>query len=225
MRFPSPGRVGLSIATMNYPQTLSGDGGLELPEFDSPPRDPGALLVTWFSRAEQLGAREHLAVALATADADGRPSNRMVLLKRVDAAGVTFTTTATSRKGRELAGQPWGAMTAYWRETIQQVRLAGPARRLSEEESDALFAARPIPSQASAIASHQGEPLDDPAALVERASALAASPEVLPRPEYWYGYRLEPEVVEFWHGTVHRLHRRLLYERNGDAWTHRRLQP
>lgn len=213
------------MGAMSHAHPFGGSTPLELPEFDAPPADPGHLMVTWFGRAEQLGAREHLAVSLGTVDAEGSPSNRMVLLKRVDAAGVTFTTTSTSRKGRDLAVNPRGAMSAYWRETQQQLRLEGTLRRLSEEESDALFAVRPIPSQAAAIASRQSEPLAEPDDLLARAAELAASAIPLPRPATWYGYRLEPDMIEFWHGGVHRLHRRLLYEFDGGRWTHRRLQP
>lgn len=210
---------------MSYPETLSGVIELALPEFDSPPAEPGALLLEWFTRAEQLGVREHLVVALATTDPAGSPSNRMVLLKHVDADGVVFTTTSTSRKGRELEANPRAAMSGYWRETLQQVRLEGMLRRLGEAESDALFASRAIASQASAIASRQSEPLDDPADLVARAAALASSAEPLPRPAAWYGYRLDPDVIEFWHGTVHRLHRRLRYDLIDGSWHHQRLNP
>jgi pyridoxamine-phosphate oxidase len=212
---------------MSIPPPPSGEFDLALPEFDAPPADPGALMLEWYTRAERLGIPDHLVVALATSDATGAPSNRMVLLKHVDAGGVVFTTTSTSRKGRELEANPRAATTAYWRETQQQIRLEGTMLRLSEAESDARFARRPIMSQASAIASHQGEPLDDPAALVERAAALAASAVPLPRPAAWFAYRLEPDVIEFWHGTAHRLHRRLRYERVGEggAWRHQRLNP
>ncbi|MCW4386378.1 pyridoxamine 5'-phosphate oxidase [Salinibacterium sp. SYSU T00001] len=209
----------------DVPAPAPGEPDLTLPEFDLPPLDPGPLLLEWFERAERLGIPEYLAAALATTDASGSPSNRMVLLKRVDAGGVTFTTTSTSRKGRELAARPRGAMSIYWRETQQQLRLEGAVRRLSVEESDALFAVRPIASQASAIASRQSEPLDDPTDLVVRAAELAASATPLPRPEGWFGYRLEPDVIEFWHGTAHRLHRRLRYARSDDGWSHERLQP
>lgn len=210
---------------MKYPQTLTGTTRLELPEFDAPPADPIDLMLAWFETAERLGVVESRSVALATADGAGIPSNRMVLLKVLDRSGLVFTTSDGSRKGRDLAVNPVGAMSAYWRETRQQVRISGRIGRLSDAESDALFAVRPIPSQAAAIVSRQSEPLDDPAKLRADADTLAESTTPLPRPAGWHGYRLVPDSVEFWHGTVDRMHRRLLYERAGDGWTHHRLNP
>jgi len=205
-------------------ETLSGDAELDLPEFDAPPPDPLELLERWLESARAQGAREPQALSLATADAEGRPSVRVVLLKQVGSS-LLFTTDSRSRKGRELAARPWAAGTLYWRETLQQVTLEGPVRRLSEAESGALFAARPRAAQAASIASDQGEPLDDPERLQTRAAELAAGDAPLSRPPHWSGYELVPEQIEFWHGDADRLHRRLLYERSGEGWTPRRLNP
>lgn len=143
-------------------ETLSGDPTLELPEFDSPPEDSLSLLGRWLQEADARGVREPQAQALATADTEGRPSSRILLLKQATPA-LVFSGSYESRKGRDLAANPRAAGTLYWRETLQQVTVEGPVRKLSEEESDALFAERPQAAQASAVASRQGEPLGDAA--------------------------------------------------------------
>lgn len=203
-------------------ETLSGDPTLELPEFDDPPAEPLALLERWLAAAEERGVREPRALALATADAEGRPSSRILLLKQVSPA-LVFSGSYESRKGRELAANPRAAGTLYWRETLQQVTVEGPVRKLSEDESDAIFGERPAEAQATTVASHQGEPLADPAAL--RQAADTAAKEPLYRPARWGGWRLDPDLVEFWHGSPDRLHRRLLYIRGDEGWDHRRVQP
>ena len=203
-------------------ETLSGDSSLELPEFDRPPAEPLGLLERWLRDADERGVREPRALALATADAEGRPSSRVLLLKQV-APALVFSGSYESRKGRELAANPRAAGTLYWRETLQQVTVEGPVRRLSEEESDAIFGERPADAQATTVASRQGEPLEDPAALRQAADSAAGEP--LRRPERWGGWRLDPDLVEFWHGSPDRLHRRLLYIKGESGWEHRRLQP
>ena len=205
-------------------ETLSGDPGLELPEFEAPPEEPLPLFERWLREADERRVREPRALALATAEATGRPSNRIVLLKRVSPA-IVFAFSARSRKGRELAANPRAAGTLYWRETLQQIVFEGPVERLSAKESDRLFAERPAAGQASAVVSSQGETLDDPARLGREASALAQEGGGPRRPEDWSGYRLDPDLVEFWHGSPDRLHRRLLYVKRDGGWSHRRLQP
>jgi dihydrophenazinedicarboxylate synthase len=205
-------------------ETLSGDPTLELPEFDAPPDDPLPLLERWLRDADERGVREPRALALATADAAGRPSSRILLLKQATPF-LVFAGSYESRKGRDLAENPRAAGTLYWRETLQQVTVEGPVRKLSEEESDALFAERPQGARATAAASRQGETLDDPARLRESAETLAADSEPPSRPAHWGGWRLDPDLVEFWHGSPSRLHRRLLYVKSDGAWQHRRLQP
>jgi pyridoxamine-phosphate oxidase len=205
-------------------ETLSGDATLELPEFEAPPEDPLPLLERWLEQADEGGIREPRALALATADGEGQPSSRIVLLKQASPA-LVFAGSYESRKGRELATNPRAAGTLYWRETLQQVTVEGPVRKLSEAESDALFAERPPTGQATTVASEQGELLDDPARLREAADALTENDEPLRRPPRWGGWRLDPDLVEFWHGSSDRLHRRLLYVKHGGAWSHQRLQP
>lgn len=205
-------------------ETLSGDPGLQLPEFEAPPADPLPLLERWLQSADGRGVREPRALALATADGGGRPSSRIVLLKQASPA-LVFAGSYESRKGRELAANPRAAGTLYWRETLQQVTVEGPVRKLGEAESDALFAERPPAGQATTVASSQGEPLDDPARLREAADSLTEGAEPLRRPPRWGGWRLDPDLVEFWHGSPDRLHRRLLYVKTEGGWRHERLQP
>lgn len=205
-------------------ETLSGDPTLKLPEFDAPPDEPLPLLESWLQAAQARGVREPRALALATADAAGRPSNRIVLLKGASPS-IVFAFSANSRKGRDLAANPRAAGTLYWRETLQQVVIEGPVERMSATESDELFAERPPSGQATTVASHQGEELDDPARLRREADALMQSDESLSRPEDWGGYRLDPDLIEFWHGSPDRLHRRLLYMKTDGRWVHRRVQP
>jgi dihydrophenazinedicarboxylate synthase len=205
-------------------ETLSGDASLELPEFDSPPADPLPLLERWLAAADERGVREPRALALATADGEARPSTRIVLLKQI-APAVVFAFGSTSRKGRDLAANPRAAGTLYWRETLQQIVFEGPVERLSEAESDALFAERPPAGRAATAASRQGKALADHEALRAKAAGLVRDEGTVRRPEDWSGYRLDPDVVEFWHGSTDRLHRRLFYVKQGKAWTHQRLQP
>jgi len=205
-------------------ETLSGEIELRLPEFDDPPADPLWLLRHWLEIADRHGVKEARALALATVGEGGKPSSRTVLLRGVDPVPV-FTSDRESRKGRQLAARPWAAGTLYWRETTQQVTLEGMVEAMSEAESDALFAERTRVAQAATIASDQSEDLGDEEALRARAQELIETGDPLVRPEGWLGYRLVPERIEFWHGSADRLHRRLLYERVGEGWQHRRLQP
>ncbi len=138
-------------------ETLSGDPTLELPEFDAPPADPLPLLESWLRTADEKGVREPRALALATADAEGRPSVRTLLLKQLSPT-LVFAGSYESHKGRDLAANPRAAGTLYWRETLQQITIEGPVEKLSEEESDALFAERPPAGQATTVASDQGRP-------------------------------------------------------------------
>ncbi|HEU5251861.1 MAG TPA: pyridoxal 5'-phosphate synthase [Solirubrobacterales bacterium] len=203
-------------------ETLSGDPTLELPEFEGPPPDPLPLLERWLRDADARGVREPRALALATADGEGRPSTRILLLKQL-VPTLVFAGSYDSRKGRDLAANPRAAGTLYWRETLQQITIEGPVERLSEAESDALFAERPPAGRATTVASEQGQALADPEGLRHRADELGG--ETLRRPPNWGGWRLDPDTIEFWHGSPSRLHRRLLYVKSGGAWSHRRLQP
>lgn len=205
--------------------SLTGDEDLALPEFDAPPADPLALLRDWIAAAEARGVREPLALVLATADADGAPSSRTVIVKAVDDRGLVFASSTGSRKGRELAANDRAAGTLFWRETLQQVNVAGHVERTSDAEADALFHERARAAQAATAASQQSAPLDDEAALRAAIDELLAGDGAIARPADWVGYRLVPERVELWHGRRDRVHRRLGYARTGDGWTARRLQP
>lgn len=203
-------------------ETLSGDEALELPEFEAPPADPLPLLDRWLRAADERGVREPRALALATADGNGRPSVRTLLVKQLSPT-LVFAGGYDSRKGRDLAANPRAAGMLYWRETLQQVTIEGPVERLGEGESDALFAERPLAGRATTVASEQGAALADPEALRRRAAEVDG--EKLLRPANWGGFRLRPDLIEFWHGSPTRLHRRLLYIKGEGGWSHRRLQP
>ncbi len=208
-------------------QTLTGDHALDLPEFDAPPAEPLGLLGRWLDDAVRRGVREPLAAGLATTDAAGRPSSRVLLVKELDERGLVFTSFSGSRKGRDIAARPYAAMTFHWRETLQQITLAGPVETLSADACDRLFAERPRIARATTVVSRQSRPLEDENALREAARRLAESAEPVARPAEWTGYRLVPENIEFWYGSPDRLHRRLRYDRSQATapWTHQRLQP
>lgn len=205
--------------------TVTGDIQLDLPEFDAPPDDPMPLLVEWADTAEHVGVIEPYNIALATSDGEGNLTNRMVLAKAFDLEGVTFATNTGSPKGHQMTTHPRAAVTVYWRETLQQVRLVGTVELLSSQESDAIWADRRVLSQAASAASRQSEPLLDEAEYRAEAARLAEPGNPLRRPEEWNGYRLRPETIEFWRGVHDRMHQRLRYDLRGEHWTHERLYP
>jgi len=205
--------------------TLSGDTSLVLPEFDAPPADPLGLLREWIDSARERGLREPLAASLATADAAGRPSNRVLLVKELDDRGLVFTSFTGSRKGLDLAARPFAAINFYWRETLQQITVSGRVETLTPAESDRLFDERPLAARATTAVSRQSRPLADEARLKADAAALIDLGEPVGRPAEWTGYRLLPDIIEFWYGSPDRLHRRLRYEFTQAAWAHERLQP
>lgn len=206
--------------------TLTGDADLFLPEFDDPPAEPGGLLDEWLRRAKDRGVREALAATLATIGEDGAPDARAVALRRLTADGVEFGTSSDSRKGRQLAADPRAAVVLYWRELLQQLRVTGRVERLGEAESDDLFSRRTREAQAATMVSEQDAPLDDLDRLRDAARDALAADGPIGRPERWYAYRVVPELIEFWHGSPDRLHRRLRYVRgDGGAWSVSRVQP
>ncbi|QCP05540.1 pyridoxal 5'-phosphate synthase [Brevibacterium sp. CS2] len=212
---------------MKEPRTLSGDATLHLPEFDSPPADPLALLRQWIGDAEDRNVREPHAAALATAAADGRVALRTVLLKGIGDDGPELSFTARSRKGAHLAANPHAALNLYWRETLQQITVEGVVRALPDAVSDAIWEDRPRGARATSSHSYQSAELTEESALSTAARELEESAAPIPRPEHWHAFVLVPERIEFWHGSPDRLHRRLEYSRteSGAAWTTHRLQP
>ena len=186
--------------------------------------DPLATFHEWFEEARAAGVEFPEVMTLATADAEGRPSARMLLLKSADERGFTFFTGYESRKGRELAENPRAALVFYWRPLGRQVRVEGPVRRLTPEESDAYWSTRPVRSRAAAAASRQSEPIETREALeaeFERQLALGEPP----RPERWGGYVLEPEVLELWQHRDDRLHDRFRFTRAREGWQQELLSP
>jgi pyridoxamine 5'-phosphate oxidase len=166
-------------------------------------------------------------VALATADAQGRPSVRMVLLRGVDERGFIFHTNYLSRKGHELDTNPHAALCFHWPTLDEQIRVEGEVARLSAEESDAYFDSRPRGSQLGAWASAQSRVLDSRESLEEQYRAIEEkfAGRTVPRPPFWGGFRLNPHRIEFWYGRPDRLHDRLVYTRQGDVWRIGRLYP
>ncbi len=189
--------------------------------------DPLGEFRAHFDRAAAVAEFDETAAALATADAGGRPSVRMVLLKAVDERGFVFYTNYGSRKAAELEANPRAALCFHWDPIDLQVRIEGAVTRVSAEESDAYFATRPRGSQLGAWASEQSRPLASRFSLLRRYLALQlqyAGREV-PRPPHWGGFRLAPERIEFWSSERFRLHDRRLFTRRGDGWEMTRLQP
>jgi pyridoxamine 5'-phosphate oxidase len=187
---------------------------------------PLALFHEWFEQARAAGVEVPEIMTLATADADGRPSARMLLLKGADERGFTFFTGYESRKGQELDQNPRAALVFYWRPLGRQVRVEGPVRKLSHEESDAYWATRPPRSRAAAAVSRQSEPLESLERLEAEAERLLADHDGdVPRPERWGGYVLEPETIELWQHRDDRLHERLRFTRAREGWHGERLAP
>jgi pyridoxamine 5'-phosphate oxidase len=188
--------------------------------------EPIAQLEAWLAEAREVVPQPDL-MALATADAGGRPSARMVLLRGADVRGVTFFTNRDSRKGRELRENPRAAAVVHWWELGRQVRVEGPVEELSEAESHAYWATRPRGSQIAAWASRQSKPLparDELDARVAEAEARFAGGAV-PLPPFWGGYRILTESIEFWQHRDSRLHDRVRYERAAGGWVRQRLAP
>ena len=166
-------------------------------------------------------------VVLATSDAAGRPSARLVLLRGVDARGFVFFTNYNSRKGRELSGNPHAALCFYWASLDEQIRIEGRVERVTAEESDAYFAGRPRGSQLGAWASDQSNVLPSRESLEEKYREIERRFEgrTVERPSFWGGFRLAPVRIEFWYGRPDRLHDRVVYVRDGPAWRIERLYP
>lgn len=217
----APAAIGEAVADLrkDYGQaSLNEDDVLE---------DPMLQFTRWFEQALKAQVNEPNAMNVATVDAHGRPSSRIVLVKQFDERGFTWYTNYDSRKAQELRVNPYAALLFFWSELERQVRIEGRVETTSAEESDKYFHSRPLKSRLSAIASQQSAPIANRAALEQNYEAVAASAgDAPPRPANWGGFRLVPERIEFWQGRRSRFHDRIVYLRQEDgSWVRQRLQP
>jgi pyridoxamine 5'-phosphate oxidase len=220
----------LHAMTIPSPQDIAAlRKSYERAELDEAASDanPLAQFHKWLQEAIASQVPEPNAMTLATVASDSRPSTRVVLIKGYDARGITWYTNYASRKGRELAGNPFAALQFHWVELERTVRIEGRVDKVSAEESDAYFASRPLDSRLGAWASPQSEVISSRAVLVANAAKAAVQHGLNPaRPPHWGGYRLAPDAWQFWQGRRSRLHDRLRYSLQADgAWLRERLAP
>jgi len=188
--------------------------------------DPHMIFEAWLAEARASEPNDATAMALATADAEGRPSARMVLLKGHDARGFVFYTNLDSRKGEELAANSHAALLFHWKSLRRQVRVEGRVTPVSSEEADTYFASRSRDSRLGAWASDQSRPLETRATLEARFAEMQARFQSdVPRPPRWSGFRVAPERIEFWSDGAHRLHERRLFVQDSNGWHESLLYP
>lgn len=189
--------------------------------------DPVVQFAKWFDEAVKAGIKEPNAMGVSTVGENGRPSSRILLIKDFDQRGFTWFTNYTSRKGMELAQNPYASLLFHWVEMEREVRIEGRVEKVSAEESDAYFHSRPLKSRLGAIASSQSRPINGRVELEKRYAEVEAEYGDNPvRPDYWGGYRLKPDCIEFWQGRLSRMHDRIVYTLDDKAnWKKTRLQP
>jgi len=200
------------------------EAGLKEEDLDP---DPIKQFQRWFAEVQAAGIVEPTAMVLATADRQGRPSARTVLLKSVDRRGFVFYTNYESRKGRDLAENPRAALVFNWPQLRRQVCIEGSVTKVSREESEAYFRTRPRGHQLGAWASRQSSVVSGREELDRRLAELELEyrGKEIPLPPYWGGYLVAPERIEFWQGRANRMHDRLVYRRQGEGWVVERLSP
>ena len=189
--------------------------------------DPFAVFEEWFALAKEAELNDANAMALATVDSEGLPDVRVVLLNTRDARGFGFFTNFESEKGRQLQAHPKAAAVFHWKSLRRQIRLRGPVEVVAPHEADAYFASRPVGSQIASSASQQSRALDSRETLIKRVARLTEEVGEGPvtRPPHWSGFRIVPTSIEFWKDGQYRLHDRVRFTREGDAWASSRLYP
>ncbi|QBG48221.1 pyridoxamine 5'-phosphate oxidase [Verrucomicrobia bacterium S94] len=189
--------------------------------------DPVRQFERWLDQAVKAEITDPTAMVLATVDAEGQPSQRIVLLKHLDERGFVFYTNYESRKAQDMADNAKVSLHFPWHMLERQVKICGTAERVSLTESLKYFSSRPAESQLAAWASAQSRPISSRQMLMKQFNAMKEkfSQGKIPLPDFWGGYRVQPRIIEFWQGGAHRLHDRFEYTRSGDGWTIKRLAP
>lgn len=202
--------------------------GREKMEISGLPADPMELFSHWLKEALQSGIPDPTAMTLSTVDKDGRPSSRIVLLKKFEEGSLVFYTNFRSKKGRDLEANNRVAVHFYWPELERQIRISGEAKEVSQEDADHYFSSRPYESKIAAWASPQSETIPDRDYLekeFKKYQVNFSARENIPRPRYWGGYSILPSRIEFWQGGLRRLHDRIVYRKSGEHWDMERLAP
>jgi pyridoxamine 5'-phosphate oxidase len=190
-------------------------------------KDPLAQFSQWFDDASKSGFIDFTAMSLATSSKEGKPSVRMVLLKKYDENGFEFFTNYESRKGKDLKENPYACLLFYWDKLERQVRIEGRVEKVSKKESEDYFNTRPFKSRLGAWASHQSTVIESRSVVIKEFVKyfMKFGSKNIPLPPYWGGYRLIPDVFEFWQGRTNRLHDRIVYMKKNNIWTIKRFAP